>query len=107
MLIHSQGDVIFLPAKSFKKKFLDKFQDKKKNLTLAEGETTGHAHRITKGKAEIYTLMAGLMLLKVMSEQAVISHEEHEDIVLPMGDWVVPIQQEVDHFEKTLRRVAD
>lgn len=106
MIIYSQGDVNFLPAEAFKKKFLDQFKEKK-GVVLAEGETTGHAHRVTKGQVQMYQLIAGLMLLKVMSEQATISHEEHEDIVLPVGDWVVPIQQEIDHVEKTLRRVAD
>lgn len=106
-MIHSQGDVNFIPAAVFSTEFLSTFGDKKADLVLAEGETTGHKHRVTKGQVELFHLMAGVMLLKVISDTAIISHEEHEDIILPMGEWVVPIQQEINHIEKTLQRVAD
>ncbi len=104
MKVFRQGDVIISPLE---KQPNGEWKDKG-NLVLAEGEVTGHAHRITSGKAQLQVnALFGLMILKVMSEQAIISHEEHEDIMLPMGDYAVKIQREWDWFTEEVRRVAD
>ena len=65
------------------------------HLTLAEGETTGHRHRITEGKAELYE-ENGTLYLRVLSETALLSHEEHQAIQVPQGDWLIRIQREYD-----------
>lgn len=100
MKIYRQGDVVIKPSEIPVAK-------KDKSKTLAEGEVTGHAHRISKGRADIYKTLAGLIFLKVLSDFATISHEEHEDINLPMGDYSVIIQREFDWYTEEVRRVAD
>jgi hypothetical protein len=42
-----QGDVILLPTQTLEGQLLP-------HLTLAEGEVTGHKHRISDGQAELY-----------------------------------------------------
>src|SRR5687767_13621368 len=63
---------------------------------LARGEVTGHTHRIVEGQVRLYQLTAGIMYLRVLSEFAKLYHEEHEDIVLPKGDYEVRQQREFD-----------
>lgn len=77
------------------------------HLTLAEGEATGHRHRITKGMAELYQLTVGIMYLKVLSEFATLYHEEHEEIELPKGDYEVLIEREYDWVEGLEKKVID
>lgn len=99
MKIWRQGDVLIRPSKIVE-------GEEQKNLVLAEGEVTGHAHRITQGKAQLFKTITGLMFLKVISEST-LSHEEHEDILLPKGDYEIKIQREWDWFSEEVRNVAD
>lgn len=67
--------------------------EKQKHLTLAEGEVTGHSHRISKGKGELFKFN-DKMFLKIQSKIACLTHEEHKKIELPAGDYEVIIQRE-------------
>lgn len=60
---------------------------------LAEGEVTGHKHQITEGAATLYD-HEGTLYLRVESETAMLSHEEHASIALPKGDYRIRIQRE-------------
>ena len=92
-----QGDVILLPAKTTEGQKLP-------HLTLAEGEVTGHKHRISDGQAELYE-KDGTLCLKVLSETAMLTHEEHEAIAIPKGTWMIRIQREYE--PEGWRYVAD
>ncbi|AKG21861.1 hypothetical protein [Calothrix sp. 336/3] len=81
-----QGDVILLPTQEIQGQKLS-------HLVLAEGEVTGHKHRIAEGQAELYA-KAGSLYLRVLSETAVLIHEEHAAIPIPHGTWQVQIQRE-------------
>ena len=81
-----QDNVILNPVKEVVGKKLS-------HLTLAEGEVTGHRHRITSGLAALYE-NNGILYLKVFSITAVLTHEEHEQITIPQGSWIVKIQRE-------------
>lgn len=83
-----QGDVILQPIKLTVGKKLS-------HLTLAEGEVTGHSHRISSGDAELYE-QDGTLYLKVLSETANLTHEEHKPVKIPQGNWVVSIQREYE-----------
>ena len=81
-----QGDVILLPVQQTEGKKLA-------HLTLAEGEVTGHTHRISEGQAELYE-QNGILILRVISETALLTHEEHKAISIAQGNWRVQIQRE-------------
>lgn len=86
-----QGDVILRPltnAVSDRGRLLS-------HLTLAEGEVTGHSHRISDGQAELYE-KDGTLYLRVLSPQATLTHEEHKALSIPQGTWQVRIQREYE-----------
>jgi hypothetical protein len=93
-----QGDVILIPASE------TLTGAKLAHLTLAEGEVTGHRHRITQGEAELYKRNETLYL-KVLSPTALLTHEEHQAITISKGDWIVRIQREYE--PEGWRYVAD
>mgnify|MGYP001565476958 FL=1 len=102
--IYRQGDVILKRIE-----VMPEVDDEKKlsHLTLAEGEVTGHRHRITQGEAQLYQLAVGVMYLRILSEFARLYHEEHEHIDLPKGDYQVLIEREYDWVEGLEKKVVD
>ena len=93
------GDVLIIKTEKVMGKKL-------KHLILAEGEVTGHAHRITEGDATLYE-HDGTLYLSVESETAKLTHEEHKTIAIPKGTFKIGIVQEVDPFTEEIRRVQD
>jgi hypothetical protein len=64
------------------------------HLVLAEGELTGHSHRIAeRGTAILYQSQRGLYL-DVTGDQAKLVHQEHGPISLPRGTYRVWRQRE-------------
>ncbi|MBD2453512.1 hypothetical protein H6G80_05415 [Nostoc sp. FACHB-87] len=92
-----QGDVILLPVEQVD-------GQKKLDLILAEGEVTGHKHKISEGEAELYE-KDGTLYLRVLSDIALLTHEEHQAIPIPQGNWLVKIQREYE--PEGWRYVAD
>jgi hypothetical protein len=92
-----QGDVILLPLQQTEGKKLH-------HLTLAEGEVTGHSHRVSEGKAQLYE-KDSILYLQVLSDTATLTHEEHNAIKIPQGNWMVRIQREYE--PEGWRYVAD
>ncbi len=104
MKIYRQGDVVI---KTLTKRPKGEWKNKE-DLVLAEGEVTGHKHRIIKGEAQLQVnALMGLMILKVLSDYAELFHEEHTSIILPMGEYAVNVQREFDWYTEEIRRVAD
>ena len=86
-----QGDVLLIPVGLSQNSF-GKILN---HLTLAEGEVTGHRHRISDGQAELYE-RDGTLYLKVLSPQATLTHEEHHKVSIPKGNWLIRIQREYE-----------
>lgn len=84
-----QGDVLIIPLK----KLSVNDSVKLPNLILAKGEVTGHSHRISEGKAQLYE-RNGTLFLRVLSPTAKLQHDEHHPLNIPKGDWMVRIQRE-------------
>lgn len=100
-----QGDVILLPVQPTANGISPAQLGKKlPHLTLAEGEVTGHKHRISEGQAELYE-KDGTLYLRVLSKTAVLTHEEHHPIQVPQGSWMLRIQRE--YSPEGWRYVAD
>lgn len=75
-----------------------------KQLILAEGEVTGHAHRLT-GDVEIIQNkpINGEMIFQV-NDSAVLSHEEHDKIVLSQGVYLKVNQVEYNPFTDLVKK---
>jgi hypothetical protein len=75
------------------------------HLTLAEGELTGHSHRIAEpGVAELWEVR-GERYLRVTADRATLVHEEHGPITLAQGVYRVWRQREYSPQE--IRIVRD
>ena len=83
-----QGDVLLLSTNKIG-------GIKLSHLIVVEGEVTGHKHQVTEGQAELYE-KDGILFLKVLSEVAMLTHEEHQPIQIPQGSWMVRIQREYE-----------
>ena len=62
--------------------------------TLAEGEVTGHAHRLKSPEGlnksfQLFTKPDGTLWLRTGENGAVLTHEEHEHILLPANTCFV------------------
>ena len=95
-----QGDVYIAPARAVPERAV-----RRPNCVLAEGEVTGHSHRIdTPGAAELFA--AGPTLyLRVLARSATVVHDEHGPITLPRGTYRVWRQRE--YSPEAIRTVRD
>jgi hypothetical protein len=75
------------------------------HLTLAQGEMTGHSHRIKEKKAAKMFRGAGELFLQVVAKRATVIHQEHAPIQLPTGIYRVWIQRE--YTPERIVRVRD
>lgn len=76
-------------------------------LILAEGEVTGHAHKL-QGDFELVEQdkLNGDMKFSV-NTVAVLTHEEHDKIVLERGIYLKVNQVEYNPFTDLVKKVAD
>jgi hypothetical protein len=85
-----QGDVLFAKIETIP----DSIQ-RRADLVLAEGEVTGHRHRIQdEATAELWAGQDGLLYLKVIADEATVIHDEHAAIRLERGLYRVWQQRE-------------
>lgn len=95
-----QGDVLLLPLEN-----AEISGKKLSHLTLANGEVTGHSHRISTGKAELYQ-RDGVLYLRVLSPEVTLKHEEHKNLKIPYGDWMIRIQREYQPVKNNIKKYS-
>ena len=79
---------------------------------LAYGEVTGHSHKISSpsiSQMESVVDEKGDIYVRSVKCDVIISHDEHNSITLPMGEWIcVSRQKEFDPLSANReRQVAD
>lgn len=85
-----QGDLLFVKVDDIPQK-----TEIKKDGVIAEGEVTGHKHRISDAtKATL--LVSGLVAYVRALKETEVVHEEHKTITLPPGNWQVIRQREYE-----------
>jgi hypothetical protein len=94
-----QGDVVILAGK------IPSGAVHKKGNVLAEGEATGHAHRV-EGEAELME-MGERLFLRILGGDCRVVHEEHATQPLPPGDYEIKRVREIDPFTEEARTVLD
>ena len=74
---------------------------------VAEGELTGHAHRMVGGSVTAYMPPEGALatMFLAIEEMVTLQHEEHAEIQLPAGNWEAIRQRE--YTPSGDRQVAD
>lgn len=79
------------------------------SIVLADGEVTGHAHRVV-GPEDCVTMIESENeqdhVLNVQ-QPVQLTHEEHGTIDLPKGNYKCGIVREHDHFTEEARNVMD
>ena len=68
---------------------------------LADGETTGHSHRVS------VTVMEREDGVRLFEGGTTVVHEEHKPITLPKKKWASGIIKEYDYFQEMERQVID
>lgn len=68
---------------------------------LAEGETSGHHHRVT---VQVMERPDGVRLF---DGSTIVTHEEHNPIELINKEWASDRINETDHISKMERKVVD
>ena len=106
MTIHQlqHGDVCIEATK-----IPDSAKRREGDLILAEGEVSGHAHRVACPdgvEAELLEL-GDRIFLRIMGGDASVVHEEHKEITIPAGEYEISRVQEYDHFAQEARTVTD
>jgi hypothetical protein len=102
MKAYRQGDISIITAA----KLPGRMRRGKGEPILARGELTGHAHRIVQKSSA--TLPAGRSSVPARAiELRQAYHEEHEDVVLPKGDYEIRRQREFDWVSQGVRNVTD
>lgn len=104
-MIIQQGDVVIESVNSIPGD-CNPGQLKQGKIVLAEGETTGHAHRISEVAGVVFKEKDGMFYLE-NKEELQVQHEEHKTVFIPPGTWRVWRVREYDHFAEEARAVAD
>ena len=100
------GDVILIETDNFPTNLKPVSRNPKYDnaYILAEGEVTGHAHRIND-EVELYEHNGTLYMRNL--KDVTITHEEHKPSVIPAGNWEIRITKEYDFLSEEARKVAD
>jgi hypothetical protein len=102
--MYRQGDVLVVAVDAIPGSA--KIVDRDRGLVvLAYGEVTGHAHAIADPRAELLEVEGDQYLRVAEGDGVSLSHEEHDTIVLPPGEYQVVRQRE--YKPEAPRRVAD
>lgn len=101
-----QGDIQFKSVNEIPDKAKERKESEGGLFILAHGEQTGHHHAVVADPqtVRLYDLPDGGMLLEVL-QPAIVQHQEHGEIVLPIGLHYVLRQQEYEYGKA--RKVAD
>ena len=76
--------------------------------TLAQGEVTGHQHRLISQTAQVFISNdANQQKYLSVVEPTQLVHEEHKPITIEEGAYVVIQEREFDPFGDYIRRVVD
>lgn len=104
-----QGDVLVMTATKAAITKEHKEVKDKRGAVLAEGEATGHHHRIKlPGVVMLRAEGVSDAVLSVPKDVvALLEHEEHATIEIGGGSHVVRRQKEYDWASKSSRRVED
>lgn len=89
---YRQGDVLLIPIDSVPNGTIEESADGR--VVLAYGEVTGHAHAIDATMAT--TFQKGSDRYLVVSDGAVLRHEEHSPLKLAPGAYKVQLQREYE-----------
>jgi hypothetical protein len=97
MKLYRQGDVLIIPVASIPANTKPVLRENGR-VILAHGEVTGHHHSIVDDQVELVTSEDAEALrtwLRITTDEPVaLTHQEHDTILLPPGQFEVRRQRE-------------
>lgn len=109
-LMYRQGDVLIVAVDAIPNNATE-VPRTDRGVVLAEGEVTGHAHRIPSRSAMLYRTENDARYLRVEGtsggkrEAVSLQHEEHSPVTLPPGNYRISLHRE--YQPDAIRVVAD
>lgn len=82
-------------------------KEKLNSNVIAEGEVTGHFHRLEGNSFELYKSAEEECLLVKVLEKTNLNHDEHHTVELLPGNYKESSVNEYDHFKEEARKVVD
>lgn len=103
-----QGDVLMLRVDKLPKG-CKKLAHDKRGVVLAEGEHTGHHHRIeNEGGVALMEAPNGVrFMVNDTGKPVTVTHEEHKPVTVSPGIWQIGQVREKDWFSEMVRPVID
>ena len=98
-LMYRQGDVLLIRIDKPNLERARKLPREDGRVVLAHGEVTGHAHTIHHPGAMLFDLIGEDHPILDLPENATLSHEEHDPIELPAGQYRIVQQREYNERE--------
>ena len=92
--MYRQGDILLIPVDRNTTKYGEQIPPEAERVILALGEATGHAHALSAKLAVLYAIANSTDRLLRTKPGALLVHEEHDNIPLPEGDYIVRRQRE-------------
>lgn len=77
-----------------------------KKIVLGEGEIVGHKH-ILQSKSNIKYTEEGDSITFMLNAMGILTHDEHDKMVFPKGNYRSYNQVEYNPFDNTVQRVFD
>ncbi len=96
--MYRQGDVLLVKVDELPSGL------RKKDNILAYGEATGHMHQFKSPSVAVYD--GGDVQYAVLESEAILEHQEHDNLTIEKGIYEVRIQREVDLLQE-VRQVMD
>lgn len=96
-----QGDVVMIPIKR-----IPENAKKLKDKIMAYGEVTGHTHRFIEPKNIDRYELDGKLYLQVRVSSTII-HEEHNPLIIPVGDYQQIQEREYSYEDEEMKKVID
>jgi hypothetical protein len=97
-LMYRQGDVLIVRVDSIPSDATP-LAPTKRGVVLAEGEVTGHVHRIPSRHAKLYRTEGDAKFLRIGAggkRPVALVHEEHRAVELPPGNYRISIHREYE-----------
>lgn len=101
-----QGDILLVPVGEIPPE-AELEPEVGERLVVADGEVTGHSHSLAWRTAKGFRLGSetGNRRYIRVSEPTTLTHEEHDGIIVPAGDYeLVP---QLEYSPEEIRRVVD
>ncbi len=100
-MFQQQGDVMMIPVAQ-----IPESAKPINSNVLAEGEATGHAHRVTGSDCQLLEEDQKIFM-RILSGDCSVTHEEHADQAVAPGEYEIRQVLEYDHLKEEAHAVRD